>query len=737
MALPVGLFSNAYRLTLPVGQRFWRISLRGEGAPSRRHVEREVGVPVWIHGGDAYAAAEVERANPVEFATDMKDRSHLVRFAIREALRARARGLGWDEWLLMNELQAVPPDGEQHHGPVIVEPLLKVRVAYEGVTAPEFVVILSSGVRWRMDGSLVDAELAGVAVGESVFRLRGNGPERGSVVRIDGDDVYLAQRGDVLDEPVRALDYSLVARPALVHTYLGRTAGGAKAASVYRALLVASGTLMADGSPNRYAVKERYLETEKLLDAFGREFEMPTGTGQIADTPIEIFVRASRDLEPPTEAADQWVGAIMRAPRLRFGEGVPSRAAEQAYAGLRRFGAYSLHEFPRERARVLLAYPRHSQHQAKLLRDKLFGGLGNYPGFERLFGLPSGFTLEIEETVIEPDGSDAGSGDLYKRRLDEWARSRTAVPDLAIVIHPHSDRWVTDSAYYAAKVFFGREGIATQMVTTELLQDDRRLGWSLANIALASFAKLGGRPWVVDARGEDADLVIGIGRANIRDGDGRRRIFGYAIAVISNGAYLDLATFAPAADETEYQERLTEAVKEALETLGPDNPPTRIVVHLAKRTGKAEIDAVEAALKDMQWAAKLPTAYLRIDDSSLFEFMDGQKGTYAAPKGLAVQLGERRSLVQTEESTNLGPARRPLLVELDWRSRVPPDDLGRLTRQVFRLAHANWRGFNARSKPVTIFYGEQLAELAGYLAQASDWDPATLKPELRRRPWFL
>jgi hypothetical protein len=273
------------------------------------------------------------------------------------------------------------------------------------------------------------------------------------------------------------------------------------------------------------------------------------------------------------------------------------------------------------------------------------------------------------------------------------------------------------------------------MVTTELIRDERRLGWSLANIALASFAKLGGRPWVVDARGDD-DLVIGIGRADVRDGEGRRRIFGYAVAVISNGAYLDLATFAPASDESQYQERLTEAVAEALDTLGPDNPPTRIVIHLAKRTGKTEINAVEAALKGEHWEG-LPTAYLRVDDSSLFEFMDGGQGTYAAPKGLAVQLGERRALVQTEGASNLGPARRPLLLELDRRSRVGPEDLGRLTRQVFRLAHANWRGFNARSKPVTIFYGEQLAELAGYIAQASDWDPATLKPELRRRPWFL
>ncbi|MDQ2759594.1 MAG: hypothetical protein M3Y17_03925 [Actinomycetota bacterium] len=40
-------------------------------------------------------------------------------------------------------------------------------------------------------------------------------------------------------------------------------------------------------------------------------------------------------------------------------------------------------------------------------------------------------------------------------------------------------------------------------------------------------------------------------------------------------------------------------------------------------------------------------------------------------------------------------------MELDERSTVGPDDFGGLVLEVFRLGHANWRGFNARSKPVS------------------------------------
>jgi hypothetical protein len=735
--LPVGLFSNAYRLNLPDTQRFWCVSITGTGPRNRRQVEQELGVPVWMERDNAFTTEEVAGADKLEFPTMTPERANLVLFGLREALRSRARECNWQHWFSMSEFRAVPPDQEETYGPVIVEPLLKVRVAHEGVKELEFLFVLSSGVRWRMSGDLTDTELAAVAPGESIFRLGGDGPERGTVVRVEGDDLYIALGKEELDEPHKAKDYSLVARPVLVNTFLNRTCSPDEARSVYHSLLVASGTLMADHSLNRYAVKGRYQSTEELINEFGRTFSLPTGGSvEIAGAPIEIFARKSRELHSPEDASTRWLGSVMPSPRLRFGEGIPSRASEQAYGGLRRFGAFSLHDFRPEGAHFLLVYPKEFEHYAQLLREKLFDGLGNYPGFKRLFGLPAEFCSEITEYVIEDGTGGADTADLYRRRLSEWAQSSEQEPDLAIVIHPHSDRWETETPYYVAKAFFGGRGIPTQMVTSDLLIDERKLGWSLANIALASFAKLGGWPWVVDARDGGSDLVVGIGRADIKDGEGRRRIFGYAVGFVSNGAYLDISSFPPVADESDYQERLTDAIAETLKTIQSDQPPTRVVIHLAKRTGWMEINASEAALKIAGYST-VPIAFLRVDDSSLYEFMDGGQATYAAPKGLAVRLSERRALVQTEGATNHGSARRPLLLELDQRSTVDPDDLGLLTLQVFRLAHANWRGFNARSKPVTLLYGERLAELAGYLSQAGEWDPATLKPELRRRPWFL
>ena len=205
---------------------------------------------------------------------------------------------------------------------------------------------------------------------------------------------------------------------------------------------------------------------------------------------------------------------------------------------------------------------------------------------------------------------------------------------------------------------------------------------------------------------------------------------------VGNGVYRQTWSFTPAADESEYEQRLEDALFAALSSDADlDQPARRLVLHLAKKTGHREIAAARRAMK--RAGVSIPAAFLRLDDSTLFDLADGSQETLAPPKGLAVRLDEWRMLLQSNGLTALGPPDSPLLAELNEESDVGSEALDELVAQAFRLSHANWRGFNARSKPVTLAYGDLLARLVGYLEEVSTWDPSLLRSELQSRPWFL
>jgi hypothetical protein len=428
---------------------------------------------------------------------------------------------------------------------------------------------------------------------------------------------------------------------------------------------------------------------------------------------------------------------ILAAPRLSFSRALPSRVHTHPYRGMQTHGPFDSSRVVVGPGSVLFVFPESLLDQARTLARALLKGHGNFPGFEALFRVPFGndnvANLQIDTKLNDP----AQAALDYRTQIEAWNRNhREAAPQLALVLVPHSERWETDRAYYEAKSMFARLGIPTQMVTSELLADEREFQWSIANIALAMFAKLGGVPWVVEAPPNESDLIVGVGRAEVRRGTANERIFGYAVTFTSNGAYRHLWGFTPAGDEATYGARLEEALTSALtEDVDRDQPFERLVVHLTKRTGRREIEAVRTAIEHAR--VPLKAAFVRLDDSTLYDIADGGTDTLAPPKGLAVRLSARRVLLQAEGLGPLGPPEGPILLELDERSDVGSEAVDGLAEQAFRLALANWRAFNARSQPVTLAYGELLAKLVGYLEEVETWDPSSLRSELRERPWFL
>ena len=428
-------------------------------------------------------------------------------------------------------------------------------------------------------------------------------------------------------------------------------------------------------------------------------------------------------------------GWILPQTQLRFDPAISGRIGTHAFRGVRQHGPFDSSALDLRDGSLLFVFPSSEQELARQLATALLKGVGSFPGFAEMFRVPveTGQALKY----LQVDGAQesmASVGLAYRQAITDWFQRADHDPDLAIVLVPRTERFEVHTPYYEAKAAFAGLGVPSQMVSAELLRDRQQFEWSVANIALAIFAKLGGIPWTVEAPAGDEDLIVGIGRADVGCEGGRRRHFGYAVTFVSNGIYRHTRSFTPTADDDEYQHRLEEAITAALgEDL--DQVPARLVIHLARQTGRREITAAGRAMKTA--GLKVPVAFLRLDDSSLHDIADTEVPTFAPPKGLIVKLSPRRALLQTETLEALGPPDGPLLVAMDERSTVAAEDFDGLVAQVYRLAHANWRGFNAQSKPATLVYGEQLASLVGHLQDVETWKPDLLRSELRSRPWFL
>jgi hypothetical protein len=427
------------------------------------------------------------------------------------------------------------------------------------------------------------------------------------------------------------------------------------------------------------------------------------------------------------------------APQLRFDPAIPSRVHAEAYRGLRLHGPYDNRRVELVEKSILFVFPEELRSLAQQLGRVLAKGQGSYPGFKQLFHVELDTKTMYDSLAFAADLTDrVAAAGAYRDAIADWnTQPRSRLPQLAIVLVPHSERWDVEQPYYEAKAAFAQLGIPTQMVTSELISNPKQFGWAVANIGLQAFAKLGGVPWTVESPADESDLVIGIGRADVRTDSGQQRIFGYALSFASNGVYRHTWAFHPVADEKTYAAKLEDVVAAALaDETKRDEPVRRLVVHLTRRTGRREIESVEAAMARAD--LRVPAAFLRVDDSSLYDIADGSATqTFGPPKGLVVRLGQRRMLLQSDEVTPVGAPDGPFLIELDERSAVMPEDLPSLVEQAFRLSRANWRGFNARSQPVTVAYSELLARLAGYLDEVQTWQPQFLRPELQERPWFL
>jgi vacuolar-type H+-ATPase subunit F/Vma7 len=415
-------------------------------------------------------------------------------------------------------------------------------------------------------------------------------------------------------------------------------------------------------------------------------------------------------------------GKILYEPQLRFNYSSTYAVHTVPKKGLIRFGPYDSGQYNKDCIKSIILYSKGTEEAKNILKNELTQGAGNYKGFQELFriSLRCEDEVEFEENRIE-------------RTLQEVVRKDVDI--IFILIKTGKKIRASSNVYKTVKKMLLGNGIPSQVVISEKI--DRRYGrdWMLENIALATYAKTGGTPWVVANPLQENQLILGVSRAK----DISNYLVGFITLFTQDGDFILMHSKAPVIQWEDYIKGLKGLIIDAVEEfIKLEGEPSSIIVHFHKRPGEKEISAIEDALKNLN--KDIPYALIHINEYSNFRLFDTGHPGYVPLKGLKVDLSRHEALLLTDgrldgRRQKMGVP-RVLDIVMDKRSTLSVEKFPHLVKQIYDFAHVNWRGFNASAIPITLNYSKLIARMIIEIG-AKNWNQIIASGKLRDKAWFL
>lgn len=283
------------------------------------------------------------------------------------------------------------------------------------------------------------------------------------------------------------------------------------------------------------------------------------------------------------------------------------------------------------------------------------------------------------------------------------------------------------SPYHFCKAKFIGNGIPTQDVQIETIRQNLN-AFTMTNIALNSYAKLGGTAWTIEKEDKLKDeLVIGIGSTLSDNG---QFVLGIAQVFHNDGRYMTgdcspLSTFDDYAENLE--NHLFHTLKPLVEQMSKSGT-FRLIFHLFKSASEDyEIRAING-LKDRLVGYNFEFALVHLGYGHNFRlyYNDGHS---AVNQGTYVQLSKYSALLHFVKNSDL-----PLKIDLDRRSTFT--SLFYISKQVYWFSHLSHRSYMPAKRTVTIMYPSLMARMTEELKKVDGWDYDRLK-SVSEKLWFI
>ena len=303
------------------------------------------------------------------------------------------------------------------------------------------------------------------------------------------------------------------------------------------------------------------------------------------------------------------------------------------------------------------------------------------------------------------------------RVVNELVQAGNSKHTLAVVVIPR-EMDQNEEVYVRIKAALLKEGIASQFCTRELTAASRSLQWASANLALGVFAKIGGTPWRVESTSEPA-VILGVAQAVDwrKSRNGTRAItrqIAYSVLTDSTGEFKKLDVLADVKEGEDSTDKYLAALKASLIELlrAQASGAKLVVVHIPFRPRGDFIAAIKSVVEAEQArvGGSCEFCVVKINDAShhpWFGYLETANSMVPMESTLAkIDNGEYLLWFEGQDAKRrLAKKRYAGPTHIRFLTNPPGEKTVRkILDDLVDLAGANWRGFNARSEPVSVYY---------------------------------
>lgn len=360
---------------------------------------------------------------------------------------------------------------------------------------------------------------------------------------------------------------------------------------------------------------------------------------------------------------------------------------------------------------------------------------GTFPGFEQMFGVVLN-TSNVKQIKIEGFSNEQLLSIVDKVKTYQETEPNKKV--IGIYIEDYAtdtEDIVASNHYYFMKYNFIKNNLPLQVVNYRKLSEKNSLKWSTSNVALAMFAKMGGIPWVVKPSNNNC-LILGVGSSHKRNEETGEitKYFAYTVCLDSSGLYKTLEVLADETSETNYLQKLKSNLIKLLKDSRMSDYKT-CVLHLPFKIKQNEISAISEAIKqidDIEFVA------IKVNlDNKYFGY--SFHNTFVPYESSFVKLSRNEYLVWFEgllygkEVVDKRLA-NPVHIQFLNLGNQKGFDERKYLQDVLNLSGANWRGFNAKSIPISIYYSQIIAKYSEAFEKIDGYEENSISND---KPWFL